>query len=186
MKRIQISISFILVWLIIVFLDTEKVWPYFVAAAFVHELGHIVAIRLCGGQILRFHLGAFGGVIRYYLPNQTVQKEFVICISGCLLGGLLALLAAVGAMPLLCGASTILTIVNLLPISYLDGGRALTLVFGESRVLELLEYFVIAFLFCFGVFAALEWQAYGLLLMLAAPMFLRQTHLHRRKNKGMI
>lgn len=186
MKRIKISISFFLVWFLIIFLDTEKVWPYFVAAAAVHEMGHITAIHVCGGQVLRFQLGAFGGIIRYYLPNRTVRKEFLICVSGCLFGMLLALVSAAVRIPLLCGASTILTIANLLPISYLDGGRALNLLFGEKRVLSLLEYFVITLLLCIGAAAALEWKAYGLLAMLAVPMFLHQTDLHRRKNKGMI
>ena len=186
MKRIKISVSFFLVWILIVFLDTDKIWPYFVVAAVIHEIGHIAAVYLCRGQILRFHLSAFGGIIQYYLPNRTTRKEFLICMSGCLFGILLSLVAAVLSMSLLCGASTILTLINLLPVSYLDGGRALYLVFGENRALCLLEYFVIAFLLCCGAAAALKWKAYGLLLMLAVPMFLRQTGLHQRKNKGMI
>ena len=155
-------------------------------AALVHELGHIIALRLLGGQILCFRLGAFGGIIRYYLPNRTTWKEVVICISGCVLGTVLAVLSAVVSIPLLCGASTILTVMNLFPISYLDGGRALRLLFGDNRMLDFLEYIIIVILLCVGGAAALKWRAYGLLLMLAVPMFLRQTGLRQRKNRGMI
>ena len=186
MKRIKISVSFYIIWFLIIFLDTEKVWPYFVAAALVHELGHIIALRLLGGQILSFRLGAFGGMIRYYLPNRTIRKEVVICISGCVWGTVLSILSAAVSIPLLCGASTILTVMNLLPIAYLDGGRALRLMFGDNRLLDLLECFVIALLLCLGSAAALRWRAYGLLMMLAVPMFLRQTGLRRRRNRGMI
>lgn len=79
-----------------------------------------------------------------------------------------------------------MTVFNLLPISYLDGGRALHLLFGENAILRLLEFFFVALLLSLGLAAAFEWNAYGLLIMAAIPMFLLQTHLHRRKKQGMI
>ena len=186
MKRVQITMPFLIMWAAILFLDTERICVYFLLAAAVHELGHIWAIRLCGGQILHFRLGALGGLIRYYLPHKTVSKEVLICISGCLFGMMLSCVSASADIPLLCGASTILTLFNLLPLPYLDGGRALCLLIGECRLLLFLEYFTVSLLFCLGFAAAICWHAYGLMLMAALPAILQQSALHHRKNKGMI
>ena len=46
-------------------LDTEGVFPCFVAAAIIHELGHTVAILTCGGRIRAFELAPFGFCLRF-------------------------------------------------------------------------------------------------------------------------
>ena len=186
MKQIQVSASFIILWITVLFLDTEQLCSYFLLSAVVHEFGHLAAIRLCGAQVLQFRLSALGGVIRYYLPIKTRLRELCICLSGCLFGAIFAVFAYICKVPLLCGASTILTAFNLLPLSFLDGGRAWNILIGEHTILLFLEYGTIILMLCIGVGAVLQWRAYGLFCMACILAFLQQSHLHRRKNKGMI
>lgn len=102
-------------------------------AAVVHELGHIAAIRLLGGQVGGVQLTGIGVVIT---PRRerlfSYGEEGLVALAGPGASFLLALLAAAwgrqfGGMDayLLTGMSLALGIFNLLPAGRLDGGRAL-------------------------------------------------------------
>ena len=186
MGRIQIAGSFLCLLAVMIFLDTENLCLYFLAAAAMHECGHLLAIRLCGGAVRLFRLTACGGVIRYALPRRSPGREAVIALGGCALGGILAGAAYFLGQPLLCGASTILTLFNLLPIATLDGGRALRAAFGEGAALDLLSHFTLGLLLCVGAVVALRWHGFGLLFIGAALALQQQMGLRLRANRGMI
>ena len=46
-------------------MDTENVFPYFVAATILHEMGHVIAVAACGGRIRSFTLAPFGFCLRF-------------------------------------------------------------------------------------------------------------------------
>lgn len=185
-RRVRISASFFCLLALLIFLDTENLFLYFLIAAAVHECGHLFAIRLCGGSILSFRLSAAGGVIRYSLPAQSTAREVWIALNGCLFGCVLSGIAALVGQPLLCGASTMLTLFNLLPIPFLDGGRALQLLFGGHAALKLIADFTIGVLLCTGVIVAYRWHGFGLLFISVLLALRQQTGLRQRANRGMI
>lgn len=91
------------------------------AAATVHELGHMAAVLLCGGQITDVRLTAGG--IRMESGDLTPFKSAISSAAGPAAGLLLLLFAQ--SFPRLAVCALLQTSCNLLPVYPLDGGRIL-------------------------------------------------------------
>ena len=89
-------------------------------AACVHELGHLLAIRLTGGKVHRILLNS-GGVTMETTPMEPL-REVICALSGPGLGALTIL--AWKQFPEMALAGLVQTVFNLIPIYPLDGGRA--------------------------------------------------------------
>lgn len=116
-----------------------------VLAAFVHELGHLIAIWAAGGHIRALQLQATGGVI-VKSGLRSYGREAVAALAGPLASLLWALLAALGGrwldssfLYLTAGISLVFAIFNLLPIQGLDGGRALYMALAARLELGIAE-----------------------------------------------
>ena len=95
----------------------------FLAAAAVHELGHVLAVRIFGGKIVEMTLGLHGAQIRTTPMGPKFQLPAIL--AGPIFGLLPVLLWE--KCPRLAFCATLLSAWNLLPIYPLDGGRALRL-----------------------------------------------------------
>ena len=91
------------------------------AAAFVHELGHYLAVRLLGGQVLSGSI-CFRGARMETLP-MSPGRELIAVLAGPASSLMLLCLARLFPRVAICGL--IQGIYNLLPIYPLDGGKAL-------------------------------------------------------------
>ena len=89
-------------------------------AAAAHELGHLLALRLCGGRIERFSLRAWG--VKIKAAPLPPGRELLCILAGPAAGALTVL--ARDWFPELALAGLLQTGFNLLPIYPLDGGRA--------------------------------------------------------------
>lgn len=92
-----------------------------VLAAILHECFHILAIRLCGNQILSIHIGLGGTTIETDVSGGT--QELLCAMAGPF--GSLLLLTLCHRFPELALCAGTQGLFNLLPVYPLDGGRAL-------------------------------------------------------------
>ena len=90
-------------------------------AAAVHELGHILAIRITGGRVRRLVLGPGGATLE--VDPMEPGRELICTLAGPAAGALTIL--AWRCFPELALAGAVQTVFNLLPVFPLDGGRAI-------------------------------------------------------------
>ncbi len=90
-------------------------------SSLVHELCHLLAIRLCGVQVYSIRIGATGARIR--TPAMTNTQELICALAGPLGGFSLLLFRRWLPATAICAAFQ--SLYNLLPIYPSDGGRAL-------------------------------------------------------------
>ncbi len=150
------------------------------AAGAVHELGHWLAVRLLGGEVLSFRL-ALGGAVMESTP-MAPGKALLCSLAGPLAGaGLLALYPHFPRLALCAGVQTLC---NLLPVKPLDGGRILELaqmlIWGrEAPWLDgVLTSVLAGAIGCLALF----WQLPEVLLL--NLFLLREKYLANRGRKG--
>ena len=91
------------------------------AAAMVHELFHIAAVLCCKGKIESIVIGFGGAKIRADIKGTG--KALLCIMSGPV--GALILLPFARIMPKTALCALVQSVFNLLPLPFLDGGRAL-------------------------------------------------------------
>lgn len=123
--RIQISPGFLLWVAWLNYLDDRSIVPQALLACFLHECGHLAAIRLQNGRIRSLCLTAAGA--RMELDARFgYRQELLAALAGPLVNILLsAFLARYPQGYLFAGLNLALACLNLLPVGPLDGGRIL-------------------------------------------------------------
>ena len=101
-----LPISWILAWL---------------AAAFVHEIGHYIIIRVCRYRVYRIAIGCCGALME---TENLGNKEWICAAAGPLFG--LFLLVFVRWIPKVAICALMQSAFNLLPINTMDGGRIIS------------------------------------------------------------
>lgn len=97
------------------------------AAAAIHELGHMISAAILGVKMKLCRSGMAGICLVYDFSVVSHLKEAVICLSGPLAGIIIFLLGYKNdSVSYFAAASLGLTVFNLMPISFLDGGCALS------------------------------------------------------------
>lgn len=119
--RIRIESGFY-IFLAVMLLAVPLRWFFSAfAAAFIHEFGHYLAVRLLGGQVIGGSI-CFRGAKMETLP-MSPGRELIAVLAGP--ASSLLLLSLVRVFPRVAICGLIQGIYNLLPFYPLDGGRAL-------------------------------------------------------------
>lgn len=104
-----------------------------VLSSFLHEIGHITAIKCFGGEILNLSLEMTGiNIIRRQSVKTSLLKEALIALAGPFVNLCIFLFSIIlyclfkkEALLILGCVNLLLCVFNLLPIKGLDGGAAL-------------------------------------------------------------
>lgn len=129
--KVRISLPFCILISVMYVLDFGRVFLPTFAAVLIHELAHIVAIKLFGFKITQVNIRAFGISVKVenieYIPYT---KEIIIAAAGPLAGLITAAATFVAAkcfgiysLSYFVGVNIVITAINLLPVYPLDGGR---------------------------------------------------------------
>lgn len=119
---------------VLLFWDEQNIVPWALLACFIHEVGHVITIRLLGGEIESFRLSVVGAEI---VPTRSrlfsYREELLIAAAGPLFSIVVALMGAALAggffvsdtVFLFSGLNLAAGIFNLIPVGPLDGGKML-------------------------------------------------------------
>lgn len=105
--------------------DAQNLLPAALCAAAVHELGHLAAVYMVGGQVSRLRLTAAGAELCLE-GTLSYGRELLCALAGPSVNLLLAFGAARLGAVVFAGLNLVLGLFNLLPLSALDGGKALS------------------------------------------------------------
>ena len=160
--------SFYMIWIVFLLLGkTTTVFTVFICGM-LHEMGHICAYSLCGLPKADIRLTAYGISADFKRRTGISYKKEIICL---LAGGLMNLITAPvfliiykllpatdGAMDL-CVCSLVFSILNLLPIYPLDGGRVIfsilatsTSLYNAKKITASLSVFFLVQLTAFAIY----------------------------------
>lgn len=132
MKRFKLSPLFIITIVSFILIDGTFYALYAVLCAFLHELGHIIAIKIMGGKVGALKVHGFGIQISGNLELDYKREAISALMGPCasfLAGLVFILLSRLGMytqlVVFLAMSNLCLFAVNILPIYPLDGGRCL-------------------------------------------------------------
>ena len=161
---------FILLPTAVLLLPIRWVMAWIMAVA-VHELGHYMALRLCGVPVFALTVSPAGVKMEI---GQLQGREALLCaLAGPIFGLCLIFLARFFPCTAFCG--WLQAMFNLLPIYPLDGGRALRAIFSE-RLARRVEWCVLILLgaIClyFGIVLRLGFVPIGVMVCIFVQKFL--------------
>ncbi len=142
-------------------------FPALAAAVAIHELGHMIAARICKIHLKELRLGLLGASLCPESSLFSYKKEIALCLCGPLASILSAALAVhifgMSNDNIFVLSSLALGILNLLPVKDFDGGRtlyALCCLFmsalGAERVLKISSFLVLFCLWSFSLYLLLR------------------------------
>lgn len=131
--RLDISGGALLVVALLYYLDNSGVIGWVLVSSLLHEMGHWLAVKRMGGEIRLLRLSCAGAELHLSAAKVLLPQQMVLAA---LAGPVVNLLLALGSMwlagrgvgerlYLFAGINLGLACFNLLPVSWLDGGRAL-------------------------------------------------------------
>lgn len=120
--KIEIRPSFAVLLGLLIALDPAGLMLPFLLAAALHELGHLVCLRLCGIPVNELRIGFTGAVL--HTAPMALRQEACAAAAGPVVN-LLCGLGFLRLCPAFSCVSLLLAFCNLLPVFPLDGGRIL-------------------------------------------------------------
>lgn len=122
MKRLDLAPGFAAALCLLRLLAEPRVFYAFLAAAAAHEAGHVMAIYLVGGKVIKLRLGMCDAKIE--TQGLGYRQEIFCALAGPGMS-VLVCLALRKAYATCAAISLLLGLFNAMPVYPLDGGRAL-------------------------------------------------------------
>ncbi len=186
--KIKAEPSFILTIAILFLTNEAKYALFMLSSALVHELGHILTLRALHIRIVSVTLGLFGGTITREKRLISYPAEAAVALSG----GAVNIISAIifflilqirfdADIFFLFLSNCAYALFNLMPISGLDGGTALTALLSmklelttAERAGRIVSRLALSALISLSVFLVTR-SAYNISLMILSLIFCSQT-----------
>lgn len=170
---------------LLLFEQTADVALACLLASLIHELGHVLAMCMLGMPPKECALGLFGLRLQLRQATLSYEKYLFVAAAGPLVNGLVASALWLLDRPQTVWVHLLLALLNILPVSALDGGEILRCVFGTlgwqtivERVLTVTSVISVLALSTVGVVAFVMGEGNGTLILFgmypAVLMFLEK------------
>ncbi len=178
-NKVIVTPSFFLMLGGALLLGAVEVLPLISLAALLHEMGHLLALRVFGVGVEGIYFTAFGMEIRADTRFLPYQKDIICTLAGPLVNLLSAVvLARLAGDYLLAGANLLEGVFNLLPLTGLDGARALHLLLSwcfdpirADRICRMVEVVCAVLLAVGSLYLMVCWHTGGFLLVAVVGIF---------------
>ncbi len=120
--HIEVTPGFALLLAFLICLDPSNITLFFLIGAALHELGHLLSMKLLGIVVYRLQIGLTGAILSTGMMVRT--QEWKVAAAGPLVN-LFCCVLTWGFSPKFAWVSLFLACFNLLPVWPLDGGRIL-------------------------------------------------------------
>ena len=123
--RVEVTGGFLLLAAWLNYLDGQGVVPLALLSCALHELGHLLVLRLLGVRVRRLSITAVGAELETD-RSLSYSGEILAALAGPLVNLALALVFSRASWGwVFAGLNLVLCCFNLLPVGRLDGGRVL-------------------------------------------------------------
>ncbi len=138
----------------------------------IHEGGHLFFAKVCGVKMRKFQMKLFRLRLSYDFDGVSYMKELIISLGGIAFNLIFLVLPLIFRLRMseaigfyiLCNAS--LALMNIYPVSSLDGGRVLRclllLIFQEERAIKIYNFisaFAVGALWIFSIYLQLVFNS---------------------------
>ena len=160
-NQIKITISFWAVAVFGAFICVDRAAVFILLCAAIHELGHLFACLIFKAPIQAFSITLLG----FGITKSTVSshREILITAAGPIAGLIFAAGAFIAGVHQVGTISLILSAINLLPVSPLDGDRILREILAPKAIIAV-NIITVVILMGIGVFSAIKHYNFTLLL----------------------
>jgi len=121
-NKLSISTGFIAFLCIYYYLDPMRSFVPFVISGGLHELGHMLMLRILGGRIHKLRLFATGAVLE---TSQLSYRQELLCAAAGPIVNITLMALTMRSHPMFALVNLCLAVYNLFPLYPLDGGRIL-------------------------------------------------------------
>ena len=160
--------NYILLSALIFLLPLKWIVAWCVAVC-VHELFHLVAVKLCGGHISNFSVALGGANMECVdLPD----KKYLFSVLAGPIGGLVLVLLG-RWFPRMAICSWFLSVYNLLPVLPLDGGHALQILLKEHNSFDIFQKILLFMISILGIYLCFCAKLGVLPLIIAVSLWIK-------------
>ncbi len=183
-NKIVVTPSFFLMLGGALLLGAAEVLPLVALAALLHEMGHLLALRVFRVSVEAIHFTAFGMEIRADTRFLPYGKDIICTLAGPGMNLLMAvILSRLAGDYLLAGANLLEGAFNLLPLTGLDGARALHLLLSwlfdpvrADRICRIIEVVCALLLAVCSLYLMVCCRTGGFLLVAVVGIFVNIWH----------